>query len=83
MRFQLKEYASEAVAYDTESGDTHYLAPLAFSLYQLFREHPGLPRKAAGQLLARRHGIEPDPSLDAEIDETLEGLVRIGLIHLE
>ena len=43
MRFQLKQYASEAVAYDTESGDTHHLAPLALALYQLFREHPGSP----------------------------------------
>ena len=83
MRYQLKQYGPEAVAYDAESGDTHYLAPLAFSLYQLFREHPGLPRPAARQLLARRHGLEDGPLLDAEIDDTLKGLVRIGLVHLE
>jgi len=83
VRFQLKQYASEAVAYDIESGDTHYLAPFALSVYLLFRDHPGLPRPAARQLLAQRHGLDDAPSLDVEIDETLQGLVRIGLVHLE
>lgn len=83
MRFQLKQYASEAVAYDTESGDTHFLAPLALALYQLFREHPGLPRDQARRLLAERHGLEAGPALDAEIDQTLAGLVRVGLVHRE
>ena len=82
MRFQLKQYASEAVAFDTASGDTHYLAPLALALYQICRDCPGLSREGARQLLAQRHGIERDPSLDAQINETLDGLRRIGLIRL-
>lgn len=83
MRFQLKQYASEAVAFDTASGDTHYLAPLALALYQICRDSPGVSRDGARQLLAQRHAIEPGPSLDAQIDETLDGLRRIGLIRLE
>lgn len=83
MRFQLKQYASEAVAFDTASGDTHYLAPLALALYQICRDCPGLSREGARQLLAQRHGIERDPSLDTQIDETLDGLRRIGLIRLK
>ena len=83
MRFQLKQYASEAVAYDTESGDTHYLAPLALALYQLFREHPGLSRDQARRLLAQDQGLEAGPARDAEVDETLAGLVRVGLVRLE
>ena len=83
MRFQLKHYASEAVAYDTASGDTHYLAPLALALFQLFHEHPGLTRDDARRLPAERHAVERSPSLDGQIDETLDGLCRIGLIHLE
>ncbi len=83
MRFQLKQYASEAVAFDTASGDTHYLAPLALALYQICRDAPGLSRDDAREVLAQRHAIEPGPSLDAEIDETLDGLRRIGLIRLE
>jgi PqqD family protein of HPr-rel-A system len=83
VRFQLKHYASEAVAFDTASGDTHYLAPLALALFQLFREYPALSRDEAKRLLAQRHAVEPGPSLDGQIDETLDGLCRIGLIHLE
>lgn len=83
MRFQLKRYASEAVAFDTASGDTHYLAPLALALFQLFHEQPGLARDEARRLLMQRHGLEPSASLDGEVDETLDGLCRIGLIRLE
>ena len=83
MRFQLKQYASEAVAFDTASGDTHYLAPLALALYEICRDCPGVSRESARELLARRHGIERDPALDNEVDETLDGLRRIGLIRLE
>ena len=83
MRFQLKYYASEAVVFDTASGDTHYLAPLALALFQLFREFPGLSRDDARRLLKRRHIIEPALSFDAQIDETLDGLCRIGLIRPE
>lgn len=82
MRFQLKQYAAEAVAFDSASGDTHYLAPLALTLYQLFREFPRLSREDAKRLVALRHGFAPGKSLDAEIDETLDGLRRIGLIRL-
>ena len=83
MRFQLKHYADEAVAFDTASGDTHYLAPLALAVFQLFREFPGLPRDDARRLLTQRLPIEAGPSLDAQIDETLDGLCRIGLIRPE
>lgn len=83
MRFQLKRYASEAVAFDTASGDTHYLAPLALALFQLFHEHPGLSREDARRLLAQCHPIEPGPALDAQVDETLDGLRRIGLVRIE
>jgi PqqD family protein of HPr-rel-A system len=83
VRFHLKHYASEAVVFDTASGDTHYLAPLALALFQLFREFPGLPRDDASRLLKQCHAIEPGLSLDAQIDETLDGLCRIGLIRPE
>jgi PqqD family protein of HPr-rel-A system len=83
VRFQLKQYASEAVAFDTASGDTHYLAPLALALYRIFRDFPGVSRDDVGPLLAQRHALDPGPALDAQIDETLNGLRRIGLIRPE
>jgi PqqD family protein of HPr-rel-A system len=83
VRFQLKRYASEAVIFDAASGDTHYLAPLALTLFELFHAHPGLARDEARRLLVQRHGLEPDASADTVIDETLDGLCRTGLIRLE
>lgn len=83
MRYQLKEYDAEAVAFDTASGDTHYLAPLALALYHLYRDCPGLSRDEARRLLAQRHAVDPSRPLDTQIDETLDGLCRIGLLHLE
>jgi PqqD family protein of HPr-rel-A system len=84
VRFQLKQYGSEAVAFDTASGDTHYLAPLALALYQICRDCPEFSRDNARQLLEQRHAIDPgEPSPDAQIEETLAGLRRIGLIRLE
>lgn len=83
MRYQLKEYDGEAVAFDTASGDTHYLAPLGLALYRLYRDIPGLSREDARHALKAHHAIEPDPSLDAQIDETLDSLCRIGLLRLE
>lgn len=83
MRFQLKEYGAEAVAFDTASGDTHYLAPLALALFQLYREFPGLSSDGARHMLAQRHTIEPGLPLATQVDETLDGLCRIGLIRPE
>ena len=82
MRFQLKQYDSEAVIFDTASGDTHYLAPLALTLFRLCSEFPGLPRDDLRSLLAR-HAIESDLPLNAQVDETLDGLRKVGLIRPE
>lgn len=82
MRFQLKQYDSEAVIFDTASGDTHYLAPLALTLFQLYGEFPGLPRNDLRSMLTR-HSIEPGLPLDTLIDETLDGLRKVGLLSHE
>ena len=83
MRFQLKQYDAEAVVFDTASGDTHYLAPLALALFQLCRAFPTTSPDDVRRMLAQRHALEPGPLLDAQINETLDGLRRIGLIRLE
>ena len=82
MRFQLKQYDSEAVIFDSASGDTHYLAPLALTLFQLYGEFPGLPRNDLLNVLAR-HSIEPGLPLDTQIDEALDGLRKAGLLRHE
>jgi len=82
VRFQLKQYDTEAVIFDTASGDTHYLAPLALTIFRLCSEFPGLPRNDLHSLLAR-HLIESDLPLDAQVDETLDGLRKVGLLSHE
>ena len=82
MRFQYKQYESEAVVFDSASGDTHYLAPLALTLFQLCSEYPGLHRHDLKTLLAR-HEMESDVPLDIRFDETFDGLRKIGLISRE
>lgn len=83
MRFQLKQYDAEAVAFDTASGDTHYLAPLALALFQLCHEFPRLSRDDIRRMLVQRHAVEPGLPLDAQIDEILGGLCKTGLIRPE
>lgn len=83
MRFHLKQYDAEAVAFDTASGDTHYMAPLALALFQTCHEFPSLPRDDIRHMLALRHAGEPGLPLDAQVDETLDNLCRVGLIHFE
>lgn len=79
VRFLVKEYASEAVAFDTASGDTHYLAPLALAAYKLFTAQPSLSWDGARETLLRQSSVTAAPS-EAEVDDTLEGLRRIGLV---
>lgn len=83
MRFLLKQYDAEAVAFDTASGDTHYLSPLALTVLQLCHEFPGLGRSEVRSLLVQRHGIEGDAPGEIQIDDALESLSRIGLIRPE
>jgi PqqD family protein of HPr-rel-A system len=80
VRFQLKQYDSEAVVFDTASGDTHYLAPLAFALFKLCRGPLPPSRDDVVRLLAERHAIDSGWFSDAQVDETLDGLHRLELI---
>lgn len=81
MRFQIKQFGAEAVVYDTASGDTHYLNPLALALYQTCDKNPGLLPADLVQTLA--HG-QPDanpPDFFRQADEALASLHRIGLLQ--
>ena len=80
MRFQLKQYDSEAVVFDTASGDTHYLAPLALALFQTCCAFPRRSRDDILSLLAERHAIEPSVLSAAQVDQTLAELRKLELI---
>lgn len=77
----LKTWGDEAVVYDVASGETHYLKPLMFALYQLCRDQPGRTSTELAAALADRLGVEDTPQLQDLIAETLDGLCRIGLLQ--
>lgn len=79
-RFQFQQYDSEAVIFDTASGDTHYLPPLALELFRLCHAFPMISPDDVRHFLAERNAIEPGVLLDAHINETLDGLRRIELL---
>lgn len=80
MRFQLKQYDSEAVVFDAASGDTHYLGPLALALFKVCRAPLPPSRDDIVRLLAERDAIDSGSFSDAQVDETLDGLRRLELI---
>jgi PqqD family protein of HPr-rel-A system len=80
VRFQLKQFGSEAVVYDCESGDTHYLPPLALALLQIYREHPHPSHDDVLHTLTERSLFDSGSPPKNQMDETLNGLRRIGLV---
>jgi PqqD family protein of HPr-rel-A system len=80
VRFQLKQYDSEAVVFDTASGDTHYLSPLALALFQTCCARPRAPRDGIMSVLAEQHDIEPGLLSDALVDRTLDELRKLELV---
>lgn len=79
----LKCWGDEAVVYDAESGDTHYLKPLTLTVYQVCRDHPGCHVTALVALIAERLGMENTPPLHDLVSETLDGLRKAGLLESE
>lgn len=77
----LKSWGDEAVAYDTASGDTHYLKPLTLGLYQTCRDHPGYSSDELVAALASRLGVADTPQLHELTEDTLAGLRKIGLLE--
>jgi len=80
VRFQLKRFGSEAVVYDSESGDTHYLPPLALALLEIYRAHPAPSHDDILSTLTERSLFDSELSPKTQLDETLNGLRRIGLV---
>lgn len=77
----LKSWGDEAVAYDTASGDTHYLKPLTLALYQTCRDHPGYSLGELVAALASRLGMAETPQLHELTEDTIAGLRKIGLLE--
>jgi PqqD family protein of HPr-rel-A system len=77
----IKTWGDEAVVYDALSGDTHYLKPLTFALYQTCREHPGFTAAQLAATLAARLQMTDSPQFLELADDVLEQLYHIGLLQ--
>jgi PqqD family protein of HPr-rel-A system len=77
----LKCWGDEAVVYDGESGDTHYLKPLTLALYQTCREHPQSTPDAIATALARRLDVHDTPHFRELVGDVLTELEKIGLLE--
>jgi len=81
-RFLIKAFDPEAVVFDTASGDTHYLSPLAQTIYSICLERPGISSTDIDPILAQRLDIPLDPTLHTETLNVLTHLRQIGLIEM-
>lgn len=82
-RFQLKCFEQEAVVFDTASGDTHYLSPLAYALYKISRDQPGTKSHEVSLNLAQFFGVEPDSDFRQLTVEAMSSLQHIGLLDTQ
>ncbi|MGV8991624.1 MAG: HPr-rel-A system PqqD family peptide chaperone [Thiobacillus sp.] len=79
-RFQIKTFEPEAVVFDTASGDTHYLTPLALALFHLIQNQPGMTAADIETSLAARLSLQTGPHFTQMTDEAISSLRRIGLL---
>lgn len=80
-RFLIRSFGPETVFFDSASGDTHYLPPLAQAIYFSRLEQPGLDAGELIALAATRLGVPLEPALRSEAEEILGQLQRVGIIE--
>ncbi len=80
-RFLSKIWGDEAVVYDCDSGDTHYLKPLTLALHTTCREHPGYNAEQLTTALANRLNVADTPQFRELASDVLDQLHRIGLLQ--
>ena len=77
----LKSWGTEAVIYDTASGDTHYLKPFTLALYQICSVHPVYTSAQLAAMLAARLELADTPELLELTEDTLNHLRKIRLLE--
>lgn len=78
-RFLIKPFDTEAVVFDSASGDTHYLSPLAYQLLTMSQASSKLTYEEIANALALDSGQRGD--FEARIDEAILSLQHIGLLN--
>lgn len=77
-RFLIKPFDTEAVVFDSASGDTHYLSPLAYRLLTSYQAPPSLTYQEISEILAL--DMESDSDISSRMDEAIQSLQHIGLL---
>ena len=77
-RFLIKPFDTEAVVFDSASGDTHYLSPLAYQLLTTSQSPSTLTYQEISKALTS--DIESDGDIESRIDEAIQRLQHIGLL---
>lgn len=77
-RFLIKPFDAEAVVYDSASGDTHYLSPLAYQLLTTSQALSGFTYQDISNTMALT--LEPRNNIESRIDEAILSLQHIGLL---
>ncbi len=80
-RFQIKSYEREAVVFDTASGDTHFLAPLTLTLFNIIQNNPGMTANEIEAALATHLTLKSSKQLTQLTEDALANLRRIGLLE--
>jgi len=80
-RFQIKSFEREAVVFDTASGDTHFLAPLTLTIFNIIRNNPSMTADEIDACLAARLSVNTSIQLKQLTDDALANLRRIGLLE--
>jgi PqqD family protein of HPr-rel-A system len=75
-----RDWDDEVVIYHPESGDTHLLNPAAVEMLQVLEQGPA-SAKALGEHIASRFNVPLDGKLRDQVEETLAGLSRVGLVE--
>lgn len=82
-RFLIKDFGLEAVVFDSASGDTHYLSPLAYALFKTSHDQPGLTYHELRKALALALDVELDEQLKRLANEAVNSLKHIDLLEIK
>lgn len=77
-RYLIKTFEREAVVFDVNSGDTHYLSPLAHTLFNHIQA--GMAAQDITAALAQDMNVQHDDEFDRLANEAIDSLQRIGLL---
>jgi hypothetical protein len=80
-RFQIKCFEHEAVVFDAESGDTHYLPQLVYALYLTSRDRPGLSTEHLRAAVASGFEYGSEAEFGRLFDDAMRSLHKIGLLQ--